>query len=215
MYKIEIINKKKCTGLIMPSAFALVLLISYSIFAPSMFFYPQTIISLGALGTWALIETTIMKGDNKIHYDNVDWVFKVGGFSGLMISVIFKDLSQTFMISMGIVVLILGILLRYLALKTLGIYFSYTLKGKTDNQQVVDYGVYRYIRHPSYLGIFLIISSLTLIHGSIPGLFVAVLFTWPLINRRISYEERMMINSFGEGYTAYSKKTKKLIPFIY
>jgi protein-S-isoprenylcysteine O-methyltransferase Ste14 len=100
-------------------------------------------------------------------------------------------------------------------MKTLGIYFSYTLKAEKGNQAVVDYGVYKHIRHPGYLGVFLIILSLPSIHASFIGFFTTFVFSWLYINKRISYEEKLMVDALDGSYTAYMRKTKKLIPLIY
>ena len=207
--------KERITGLIMPSAFAITLIICYSIYAPSLLFQPMYYLSLSILIVWAIVEVLVMQGDSKIKYNFVDWVFKVGGLTGLIFGVIFRDLNHAFVIYSGFFILISGIILRYWAMKTLGIYFSYTLKTESHGQRVFDYGVYRYIRHPSYLGIFLIIISFPIIHASLVGFLVVLFFTCPWIIKRISQEEQMMIDAFGGLYEAYKRKTKKIIPFIF
>ena len=207
--------KEKIIGIIMPLAFAITMMICYSIFAPSLLFHPLSFFVLSILLVWAFIESLTMQGDTNIKYNFMDWVFKVGGLLGLILGVIFRDLNHLLIIYLGFFILIFGIIIRYWAMKTLGIYFSYTLKTERHKQQVLDYGVYKYIRHPSYLGIFLIIVSFPLIHASLVGLLVVVFFSWLWIIKRISQEEKMMINTFGELYEAYIRKTKKLIPFIF
>ena len=207
--------KERIVCLIMPSAFAITLVICYGIYAPSLFFRPLYFLSLSILIVWAIVEVLAMQGDSKIKYTFLDWVFKVGGLTGLIFGVIYRDLNHTCVIYFGFFILILGIILRYWAMKTLGIYFSYTLKTESYGQRVLDYGAYRYIRHPSYLGIFLIIIAFPIIHASLVGFLVVLFFTCPLIMRRIAQEEKMMINAFNEVYKVYRKKTKKLIPFIF
>jgi len=212
--------RKKCfkesiTGLIMPSVFAITLTISYSICDPSLLFHSMYFLLLSILIAWAIIEVLVMKGDSQIKYNFMDWVFKVGSLTGLIFGIIFGDLNHTFIIYLGFFILILGIILRCWAMKALGIYFSYILKTERHGQRVMDYGVYKYIRHPSYSGIFLIIISFPIIHASLVGFLIVIFFTSSCIIRRISREEKMMIDAFDELYEAYRRKTKKLIPFIY
>jgi len=207
--------KERITGLIMPSAFAITLIICYSIYAPSLLFHPMYFLSLSILIVWAIVEVLVMQGDSKIEYNFLDWVFKVGGLTGLIFGVIFRNLNHIFIIYLGFFILISGIIIRYWAMKTLGIYFSYTLKTERHGQRVLDYGVYKYIRHPSYLGIFLIIISFPIIHASLVGFLVVLFFTCPWIIKRISQEEKMMIDAFDGLYEAYKRKTKKIIPFIF
>jgi protein-S-isoprenylcysteine O-methyltransferase Ste14 len=37
----------------------------------------------------------------------------------------------------------------------------------------------------------------------------------PYLLQRIKYEEKMLIEHFGDHYLEYMKRTKKLIPFVY
>lgn len=203
------------TGTIMPSAFILALISSYLLFAPILLTSGLTIFLICMLLLWALIEIMAMKGDSHVRYNYLDWFFKVGGFLALFLSVFFRSLQSTMLITLGLLALVAGLFIRYLALKTLGVYFSYCLKTEKDRQRVLDHGVYQYVRHPGYLGIFLIIISLPLVHGSLIGLLASIFFSWLWIQRRIAYEEEMMINTFGESYLAYKKRTRKIIPFLY
>ena len=51
----------------------------------------------------------------------------------------------------GIVLMILGIILRQWSMAVLGRFFSGTV-GTQEGQFVVEKGPYKYIRHPSYTG---------------------------------------------------------------
>ena len=72
-------------------------------------------------------------------------------------------------------------------------------------------GVYRYLRHPQYLGI-LLVSAGWLVHWpTIPGLVM-----WPilvLLYYRLSVQEdRFLAERFGPEYRAYAGKTPMLLP---
>jgi protein-S-isoprenylcysteine O-methyltransferase Ste14 len=51
--------------------------------------------------------------------------------------------------------------------------------------------------------------------GSLIGLALIVALMFYGLHRRIVVEEKVMIAAFGDEYTSYMKRTKKIIPFIY
>jgi len=83
-----------------------------------------------------------------------------------------------------------------------------------ENQTLVTSGPYRYVRHPIYTSMILMFIGTILSYGS---LLVSVFFTVLSIDfiLRTKKEEAIMIKLFGEKYTDYMKRTKRLIPLIY
>ncbi|MGQ0446379.1 MAG: methyltransferase family protein [Beijerinckiaceae bacterium] len=75
-------------------------------------------------------------------------------------------------------------------------------------------GVYRRIRHPSYLG--LLVSSLGwgLAFRSGAGVLLAALMVPPIV-ARIRAEERLLRSEFGAEYDAYRARSSRLIPGLY
>ncbi|MEW5802549.1 MAG: isoprenylcysteine carboxylmethyltransferase family protein [bacterium] len=210
--------KTNLEGVVMPSIFSLVLITGYFVYKPSLFFQHTVFLLLSLFIVWGTIEVFVMQGGGSLRLDLIDSFLQLGGITGLILSIKLVDLNNTFIIYFeiaGFFLIIFGIILRYLAMKTLGIYFSYTLKAEKGKQPLVDYGVYKHIRHPGYLAIFLITLSFSLIHASFIGFITTAIFSWLFINKRISYEEKLMIESMDGTYTAYMRKTKKLIPLIY
>jgi protein-S-isoprenylcysteine O-methyltransferase Ste14 len=96
---------------------------------------------------------------------------------------------------------------------TLGRLFSKRL-NLIEGHKLVTLDVYKYVRHPSYTGSILYFLGLTLLLNSILG-FIVMLLLVILILIRIPFEERMLINAFGQHYIEYVKRTKKLIPYVY
>jgi protein-S-isoprenylcysteine O-methyltransferase Ste14 len=117
------------------------------------------------------------------------------------------------MTALGVFLLVLGLGIVIDGRLTLGKYFSTEVRF-LPGQKLVTTGLYRYIRHPLYLGQILLYTSIPLILSSLYG-FVIGLILIPLFLHRIGVEETAMKNMFGENYVAYSKQTKKLIPYIY
>jgi len=83
-----------------------------------------------------------------------------------------------------------------------------------QNHRLITTGLFKYIRHPLYSGVILqgvgwgVLSSS--IYGSI-FILIGLLFLIP----RITIEENMLVDQFGEKYIGYQKNAKKLLPFIY
>ena len=84
----------------------------------------------------------------------------------------------------------------------------------SENQKVIDTGLYGVIRHPMYLATILLFLSMPLILGSIHSFFVFLLYPLLLI-KRIKSEEAFLEKHL-EGYSEYKKKVKyRLIPLIW
>jgi protein-S-isoprenylcysteine O-methyltransferase Ste14 len=76
---------------------------------------------------------------------------------------------------------------------------------------VVAYGVFRYIRHPIYVGDLLLLLGLELSLNS--WLVLAVVCMIPGVLRQAVREERMLVIALP-GYAAYCARTKRFIPFL-
>jgi protein-S-isoprenylcysteine O-methyltransferase Ste14 len=78
---------------------------------------------------------------------------------------------------------------------------------------LVQTGLYRYIRHPQYTGIFLFTLGWILHWPS-----VITLIIWPVLLAAYvwlsRFEERMAIDQFGDAYQEYMARTKRFIPWV-
>jgi protein-S-isoprenylcysteine O-methyltransferase Ste14 len=115
---------------------------------------------------------------------------------------------------LGAIVIVIGILIRLWAIITLGKSFRTTIQVEKD-QKVVQDGPYKLIRHPSYAGAILICLGYGIAFQNWLSLLVIIVIPTVAIIYRIPIEEAVMISELGEAYTAYQKKTKKLVPFIW
>lgn len=82
--------------------------------------------------------------------------------------------------------------------------------GKQDSSLITT-GVYEYSRHPITLGFALGSFGIALVFDFIPLLVNAVVFT-PIMIGLLFYEERELLNRFGEEYETYRRLTHFLIP---
>jgi protein-S-isoprenylcysteine O-methyltransferase Ste14 len=80
--------------------------------------------------------------------------------------------------------------------------------------QLLTSGVYRVIRHPSYLGLLVNALGWALAFRSMVGVLLTALLLPPLL-ARIRAEERLLRTQFGGEYDAYCSRTARLLPGIY
>ncbi|MFC0876381.1 methyltransferase family protein [Saccharicrinis sp. FJH2] len=83
---------------------------------------------------------------------------------------------------------------------------------KTTN--LIDHGVFKYIRHPLYASLVYLTWGLFFKHITLPLLIVAIISSIFMYITTL-YEEKESIAYFGEKYKAYMSKTKRFIPFIF
>ena len=83
-----------------------------------------------------------------------------------------------------------------------------------QNHKLIKSGIYKYVRHPRYLGIILFFSSFSIMHRSVIALLLSISILAVLLNR-IKDEENLLLNEFGEEWVKYKSETKSLIPFVY
>lgn len=79
---------------------------------------------------------------------------------------------------------------------------------------LVTNGPYRFIRHPSYLGLLIAALGWALAFRSGIGVALAALFLVPLL-ARIRAEEALLLAQFGAEYASYRDRTYRLIPGLY
>jgi protein-S-isoprenylcysteine O-methyltransferase Ste14 len=114
----------------------------------------------------------------------------------------------------SLVVLIAGIAIRAACIITLGRAFSANV-GIRQAQRFTRDGLYRYVRHPSYLGIEVALFAVALNSGNWACFaWILLLPTVGLLDR-IQVEEKPLRTTFGEDYAAYCRTTKRLIPGLF
>lgn len=81
---------------------------------------------------------------------------------------------------------------------------------------VVQFGPYRWVRHPIYSSTMLIFWTYCLaLRAPISSLFITSVCAL-YYGQKAKLEEALMVETFGERYTEYTQRVKyKLIPFVY
>ena len=103
----------------------------------------------------------------------------------------------------GLVLLILGLAIRWTAILTLGTTFS-TNVAIHAAQTLRTTGPYRWIRHPSYTGMLIIFAAIGLYERNWISLAVVLILPTAALLYRIHVEEMALTEAFGQQYLDYS-----------
>ena len=107
-----------------------------------------------------------------------------------------------------------GLIIRIISIRILKQYFSYSV-AKAENQEIIEKGLYKYIRHPGYLGQLIIFTGISISLSNWLSVILMLLSTLVGYVNRIRVEEKFITEEMGDIYSNYQKRTKKLIPKIY
>ena len=114
----------------------------------------------------------------------------------------------------GVVLMCAGIALRQWAVALLGEFFTVDVRVHAD-QIVVDRGPYRWVRHPSYTGLLLIIVGIGLALGNWAALVVIIVVPTAGLVFRIRAEERALLEGLGEPYRRFAEGRPRLVPGVW
>ena len=114
----------------------------------------------------------------------------------------------------AIALIVLGLVVRIVAIVTLGKAFSANVAIRSS-QSLQRSGLYSVVRHPSYLGMEIIFLSVGVGSHNWGALAVMVVLPTAAVLYRIHVEEIALRSAFGAEYEEYAKTTKRLIPGVY
>lgn len=114
----------------------------------------------------------------------------------------------------GVLAAMGGIALRFWANHILGEFYTRRLRVAGE-QQIIQQGPYRVIRHPGYLGVMLMWTGAVLATNNWVAIVVVVVGMMTAYPYRIRTEEEMMHQAYGREYEDYQARTWKLVPFVY
>ena len=117
-------------------------------------------------------------------------------------------------VAVGLIIAWSGMLLRLWAVLTLGRFFTTTVVVQPEHALVTG-GPYRFIRHPSYLGVLILLGGLGLSLGDLAGAAAMVGLTTIGLLWRIKVEEAALRAELGDSYVEYCKGHASLIPGVW
>jgi protein-S-isoprenylcysteine O-methyltransferase Ste14 len=114
----------------------------------------------------------------------------------------------------GVILTLIGQIL-FLTARSQNTFFSSVVRIQKERGHVVcDTGLYKFVRHPGYLGMIISLTGIPLITTSIWSIF-PTLIAIILLLVRTSLEDKTLKNELN-GYIEYTRKTRnKLIPLVW
>jgi hypothetical protein len=114
----------------------------------------------------------------------------------------------------AVLLFIAGIVLRWGAIFSLKKAFTVKVSILKDHELKKD-GLYKWIRHPSYTGMYIYGLGYALSFHSFLCIVLIISSVWISTHLRIKVEEKVLESHFGESYLEYKRKSWKLFPGIY
>lgn len=111
---------------------------------------------------------------------------------------------------LGCLPLLLGIVFNLIADKACKINHT-TVKPFEESTVLITTGVFRFSRHPMYLGMVLILVGIAMLLGSLMPLLVIPVFVLLMDIIFIRMEERMLANKFGDAWQNYQVRVRRWI----
>ena len=107
---------------------------------------------------------------------------------------------------------LVGLFIAIWARLCLGRNWSGTVSFKQDHE-LIEHGPYRFVRHPIYTGMLLMVLGTAVSSGRLSALLALVFFSFG-IWKKLRREETLLTKYFPDAYPRYMSHTKALIPFV-
>jgi protein-S-isoprenylcysteine O-methyltransferase len=114
----------------------------------------------------------------------------------------------------GLVVFVLGVVVRLWSIWTLGKFFTVQVAIASDHK-LAENGPYRLLRHPSYTGSLMMFVGYLMCFGNALTMAIVLIAVLAVFIRRIQVEEAALAEAFGDSWRAYCKRTWRLVPLVY
>jgi protein-S-isoprenylcysteine O-methyltransferase Ste14 len=111
------------------------------------------------------------------------------------------------------IVTLIGLIIILWARTVLGGNWS-TAAVLKENQELIQIVPYRYVRHPIYSGLMLMVLGVAIFYGRAIG-FIAFIISFIASWLRARQEEKLLTKHFPEEYPNYKKRDKAFIPFVF
>lgn len=192
----------------------------------------EYIVLLYAVGLLFLSECVIMvltlrknRNSTKKSDRGTIWLIVFGWYISLMTGIFFRShkvpefmhnwLLPHFIYFLGIAFIVLGVLIRCIAVLTLKKAFTLSVQTARD-QHLIKTGLYHVVRNPAYTGSIISLLGVAFAYRHIIGIAIVLLICFICYGTRISIEEKALKAQFKEEFEQYCIQTKyRIIPGIY
>jgi len=115
---------------------------------------------------------------------------------------------------LALALLVGGLVLRWVAILTLGRHFTVNVAIARDHR-LVRSGPYRLVRHPSYTGLLVAFLGMGIAFHSWLSLAVLLVPVTAALAHRITIEEHALREAFGREYEDWAARTWRLLPWVH
>ncbi|RDA92828.1 hypothetical protein CP533_2861 [Ophiocordyceps camponoti-saundersi (nom. inval.)] len=123
--------------------------------------------------------------------------------------------SGSFLVGLGLVLVILGQAVRSVAMLHAGTSFNHRVQTrKAVSHKLVTTGIYSVLRHPSYFGFFYWSLGTQLVLGNVFCFAAYAAVLWKFFSIRIGMEESKLVEFFQDDYVQYRRRVRTMLPFI-
>jgi len=91
---------------------------------------------------------------------------------------------------------------------------SFHATANTTKGELVTKGPYHLLRHPIYAAVIYFFWASAISYPFVETIIAAILITGGLYVRML-FEERFLLTAYDDEYAEYSKRTKRIIPFLF
>jgi protein-S-isoprenylcysteine O-methyltransferase Ste14 len=113
----------------------------------------------------------------------------------------------------GLVLIAGGLAIRWAAILTLKEFFTVDIAIAADHQ-IIDRGVYRFVRHPSYTGSLVSFLGLGITFANWLSILAIIIPITGAFMYRVHIEEAALREAFGDEYAKYASRTRRFVPFL-
>jgi protein-S-isoprenylcysteine O-methyltransferase Ste14 len=143
------------------------------------------------------------------------WIYVVTQAAILLLLIFFTDSAvrpATAIVVLGRIVEVLGVIVLVVSLYDLRKSLT-ALPLPKDGGVLQVRGLYKYVRHPMYLGVLLLSFGIAISGGSYQKYLLAVALL-VLFIFKARYEETLLVQKYA-GYKAYMKRTPRFFPRLW
>lgn len=180
-------------------------------------------LTLAVSAVWALAEVlSLPKSRKQLDIPRGDWLtvalgaLPVIGVGAAIIWQYFFSAGKFHpaFVASSLVMCVAGIGLRTWSKMVLGRFYTFAI-DLTEGHRVLAEGPYRFVRHPLYLGTFLVIAGFPLLTQSWATVWFLTVPTALAYGLRLVKEDAYLAETLGPDYRAYARRTARLIPFVW
>ena len=183
---------------------------------------PRIVVFLSIVGAWHFVEGMASAASARLPLKSLGpqrLPLAIGLFLLITFWVSLTDTASSVSAPFGAgavaaaVLMMAGIALRYLSLRTLGAFFLNEV-AVLPGQPLVTRGIYARLRHPSETGTICLAFGGAFVLGSAIGLATATLLLLPCLIWRTRLEDRMLRNHYVTEFGRYAQEVPAFLPTI-